>query len=135
MEIPEIKVEGTQGVLQLQKNDEKLEELISLIVAAQPYLFLSPEDGMEELRNFIKRPNQQRLMKNWEFTRPLQLWEIQETSLKLMGREAEDGERFVGLSIPHDGLETETLPIQIWVDLDETAKTALLYLPSESEAS
>ncbi len=132
MEIPEIKVEGTQGVLQLQKNDEKLEELISLIVAAQPYLSLSPEEGMEELRNFIKRPNQQRLMKNWDFTRPLQLWEIQETSLKLMGREAEDGERFVGLSIPHDGLEREALPIQIWVDLDETAKTALLYLPSES---
>lgn len=135
MEIPNVKVEGTQGVLQLKENNEQLEELISLIVAAQPYLLLSPEDGMEELRNFIKRPNQQRLMKNWDFTRPLQLWEIQETSLKLIGRQAQDGERFVGLSIPHDGVETEALPIQIWVDLDETAQTALLYLPSESGES
>jgi hypothetical protein len=130
MEKPEIKVEGTQGVLGLKENDEQVSELIGLIVAAQPYLFLPPEDGMEELRNFIKRPNQQRLMKNWDFTRPLQLWEIKDTSMNLMGRQAEDGERFVGLSIPHDGVESE-LPIQIWVDVDEEAKTAILYLPSE----
>mgnify|MGYP006429643537 CR=1 FL=1 len=130
MEKPEIKVEGTQGVLGLKENDDQVSELIGLIVAAQPYLFLPPEDGMEELRNFIKRPNQQRLMKNWDFTRPLQLWEIKDTSMNLMGRQAEDGERFVGLSIPHDGVETE-LPIQIWVDVDEEAKTAILYLPSE----
>lgn len=132
MEIPEIKVEGTQGVVALKEKDEQVSELIGLIVAAQPYLFLSPEDGMEELRNFIKRPNQQRLMKNWEFTRPLQLWEIRETSLNLMGRQAEDGERFVGLSIPHQGVESE-LPIQIWVDVDEAAQTAMLYLPEESQ--
>jgi hypothetical protein len=69
-------------------------------------------------------------MKNWDFTRPLQLWEIKDTSMNLMGRQAEDGERFVGLSIPHDGVESE-LPIQIWVDVDEEAKTAILYLPSE----
>lgn len=132
MEAPEIKVEGTQGVLDLKEKDEQLSELISLIVAAQPYLFLPAEDGMEELRHFIQFKNQQRLMKNWSFTRPLQLWEIQETSLNLMGREAEDGERFVGLSIPHQGVETE-LPIQIWVETDEQAETALLYLPSEDE--
>lgn len=135
MEIPDIKVEGTQGVLGLKENDEQISELIGLIVAAQPYLFLSPEDGMEEMRNFIQFKNQQRLMRNWEFTRPLQLWEIQETSLKMMGRETEAGERFVGLSIPHDGvgIEATELPIQIWVETDETAQAAMLYLPSEGE--
>ncbi|MDR9402342.1 MAG: hypothetical protein RI580_02785 [Halothece sp. Uz-M2-17] len=132
METPEIRVEGTQGVLDLKENDEKLNELISLIVAAQPYLFLPAEDGMEELRHFIKFQNQQRLMKNWNFTRPLQLWEIEDNSLNLMGRQAEDGESFVGLSIPHNGVEAE-LPIQIWVEADEEAQTAMLYLPSEDD--
>jgi hypothetical protein len=72
-------------------------------------------------------------MKSWEFTRPLQLWEIQETSLKLMGRQTEDGERFVGLSIPHNGVNDEMeLPIKIWVEADEQAKKATLSLPNES---
>lgn len=133
MEKPEVSVEGTQGVLGLQEHDEQLSELISLIVAAQPYLFMPPEAGMEELRNYIKLQNQPLLMKSWELTRPLQLWEIQETSLKLMGRQTEDGERFVGLSIPHNGVSEETeLPIKIWVEADEQAKKATLYLPNES---
>lgn len=133
MELPDIKVEGTQEVLALQDRDQQVSELISLIVAAQPYFFLTAEDGMEELRNFIKRPNQQKLMRNWKFTRPLQLWEIRENSLNLMGRQSEDGERFIGLSIPHDGVEIEQ-PIQIWVETDETAKKATLYL-QEQETS
>jgi hypothetical protein len=133
MEKPEVSVEGTQGVLGLQEKDEQLSELISLIVAAQPYLFMPPEEGMEELRNYIKLQNQPLLMKSWEFTRPLQLWEIQETSLKLMGRQTEDGERFVGLSIPHNGVNDEMeLPIKIWVEADEQAKKATLSLPNES---
>ncbi|MFB6277846.1 MAG: hypothetical protein ABEI32_17055 [Halothece sp.] len=133
MEKPEVSVEGTQGVLGLQEKDEQLSELISLIVAAQPYLFMPPEEGMEELRNYIKLQNQPLLMKSWEFTRPLQLWEIQETSLKLMGRQTEDGERFVGLSIPHNGVNDETeLPIKIWVEADEQTKKATLSLPNES---
>ncbi len=129
METPDIQVVGTQGVLQLQEN-ESISELIGLIVAAQPYLFLSAEDGMEQLRHYIKRPNQQLLMQNWEFSRQRQSWEIHPTCLNLMGYRADNGESFVGLSIPHQGVELED-PIKIGVAVDETAQTATLYLPRE----
>jgi len=129
METPDIKVEGTQGVFNLEE-DQQISELIRLIVAAQPYLFLPAEDGMEALRHFIQFRNQQLLMKNWQFSRPRQYWEIQSHYLNMMGHKADDGQSFVGLSIPHQGVAMEQT-ISIYVAVDETAQTATLYLPSE----
>ena len=90
------------------------------------------EDSLEGFSWMKKNQNirdlDDKLEKNWDFSRELQFWEINDHKLTMNGTEVETGESFPAFYFPI----TRDLEFKrIWVGISPIENAATLYLPEE----
>lgn len=126
-----IKLYSTFNLRDREDQDYSLRAMIKTVAFVQQFLIMPPDRGLPLLKNLqLEKIDEKNLSENWDFTRVLQFWEMENNRLILLGSFEKTGDHFNAIETVINNI-TNQEKLKVWAAIEPDFQRGTLMLPED----